>query len=156
MTWHRQENLYMSNDDLVSQVLEALNEHGMKRDLSVLGGDPLAPDNIDDFLEFVKEIKHQSPQTKVGVWTGFVIDRWFKRPEKYAKQIEALNYIDIIIDGPFMLMRKIENRRYGSSNQRVILADKVIEHYNETGEFKVYLEQSYIEEMGLDNEDYCI
>ena len=95
--------------------------------LALLGGDPLSPKNIQDTIYIVKALKEWRPDLNVICWTGFTWEQVSR--SKLLKPI--LEYLDVLIDGRFMLERKIEGRKYGSDNQRVIdvkqsLLDNVI------------------------------
>lgn len=112
-TWEKDDSLERPNKDIIEEVLIALDEYGLSKNLSLLGGDPLSPMNIFDSLEILKAVKETRPQTKVVCWTGYRYERIIHR--------EILKYIDILIDGQFVEKLKVENYKlYGSSNQRVI------------------------------------
>lgn len=119
-TWDRQDDLYIDNDELVLKIDKALKSYNFKKELSLLGGDPLVDQNINDTLYVLTKIKELNPDLKIGVWTGFKWETLISKPDKYENQIKVLNLIDYLIDGPFVLSKKIKNRRYGSWNQRVI------------------------------------
>lgn len=141
-TWDRKDDLYIDNDELVSRVIRALDLYGFDKHLSLLGGDPLIHENIEDTLYFLKEIRKQKPNLKIGVWSGFKFDFLTKHPDKYPLQIEALSLIDVLIDGQFVIKRKVKNRRYGSWNQRVILTKESLKMN------KIVLEPKYVSENG--------
>ena len=59
-TWKRQEDLYWDNQKAANTIINALNklkDRHMKPNLSLLGGDPLVDENIDDTLAIIKRIK---------------------------------------------------------------------------------------------------
>ena len=80
--------------------------------LSVLGGEPLAQDEqLDELLSRVK-IEIKKP---VWLWTGFVFE------QLNLKQLQTLKFVDVLIDGPFIIAKKDLNLKFrGSSNQRII------------------------------------
>lgn len=90
------------------------------KDFSVLGGEPLAPYNRDGVAELLKHIKTVRPQTNIWLWTGYL---W-----EDVKDLEAVKYIDILIDGRFEIglsnKMKANLKLRGSSNQRVIDVQK--------------------------------
>lgn len=93
-------------------ILDALDEY-MPKDLSVLGGEPLAPYNRDALAEFLGYIKKSRPQTEIWLWTGYL---W----EDVEKE-NAMEFIDVLIDGPFKIQEWEDNLFWkGSKNQRVI------------------------------------
>ena len=109
------EQLERSNEEIIEETLFALDEFGMPKDLSLLGGDPLAHYNLNDLLEILREIKERRPDTRVLCWTGF---RWEQLQNKIYKDV--LEYIDIIIDGRYEKELHVYGHKFGSSNQRVI------------------------------------
>ena len=94
-----------------NQLIEFLN-HPHVSGLSVLGGEPLAQDEqLDELLSRVK-IEIKKP---VWLWTGFVFE------QLNLKQLQTLKFVDVLIDGPFIISKKDLNLKFrGSSNQRII------------------------------------
>lgn len=80
---------------------------------SILGGEPLAPQNIEEVKRILQRIKRQYPQLKTYVWTGYLFENI---PDK-----TVLNNIDVLIDGPFIEEQKdITLKLRGSKNQRIL------------------------------------
>lgn len=79
--------------------------------LSVLGGEPLQQDKT--LLLFLKYVKKLLPQKDIWLYTGYVYEE--------IKDREELNYVDVLVDGPFIEEKKSVNLKYrGSENQRII------------------------------------
>lgn len=98
------------------KVLELLDKNGVYRHLSVLGGEPLCPQNISEVLQLCRYIKHYRPKTKIHIWTGYLYEELVS---KYGNNI--LRDIDILIDGKFEEDKKdISLKMRGSTNQRII------------------------------------
>ena len=86
--------------------------------LSILGGEPMHPKNIEGTLEIAKAFKKKFPKTNLWVWTGFLFD-------KDLKDKEVLKYIDVLIDGQYVDELHNPTLKWkGSSNQRVIDVQK--------------------------------
>ena len=105
------------SDKTIEKVLE-LCDRDYVRGLSVLGGEPMHPANIEGTTKLVKRFKERYPNKDVWVWTGFLFD-------KNLKNKETLKYIDVLVDGQYvdeLHNPKLEWR--GSSNQRVIDVQK--------------------------------
>lgn len=82
--------------------------------LSILGGEPLHPRNIEGTTALAKAFKERFPNKTLWVWTGFLMDR-------DLQDKEVLNYIDVLVDGQFVEELKDFSLKWcGSSNQRVI------------------------------------
>ena len=81
--------------------------------LSILGGEPLAPENINTVTNLSKLFKEQFPDKKLWIWTGYTF-------EDYVKDKEITKYADVIVDGRFVDELKDFNLKFrGSSNQRI-------------------------------------
>lgn len=99
--------------DTIEQVLNLCeNEH--VEGLSILGGEPMHPINIDGTTELAKKFKEKFPNKNLWVWTGFLFDRDLQNKE-------VLQYIDVLVDGQYIDELRDPRLKYnGSSNQRVI------------------------------------
>lgn len=93
-------------------VMEKLDEY-LPKDLSILGGEPLAPYNREGVAELLGYIKKHRPQTEVWLWTGYL---W-----EDIHELDAIKHVDVVVDGPFK-MQEWEDSLFwkGSRNQRVI------------------------------------
>lgn len=81
--------------------------------LSILGGEPLHPQNIVGTIEIAKTFKQKYPHKSVWVWTGFLYENVVDKT--------IFNYIDVLVDGQFKQELSSPMLQYrGSSNQRVI------------------------------------
>lgn len=92
--------------------------------LTLLGGEPLEYTNWQALLPFLKKVKKQYPQKDIWCYTGYRFDEDVL--DKFCRQWddmkEFLSYIDVMVDGEFILeQRDISLQFRGSSNQRIIL-----------------------------------
>lgn len=102
-------------------ILENINAFNISRNLSILGGEPLCPQNVDGVLALCKKFKQIYPEKMIYIWTGYVLED-FNDTQK-----EVLNYIDILVDGQFMAdLKNLSLKLRGSSNQRIIDVKKTI------------------------------
>lgn len=98
------------------EILRLLDDKGVERNLSILGGEPLCPQNIKGVLSLCKFIKELRPKTKIFVWTGYTLEELIR---KYS--LEKFKDIDILIDGKFEeSLKDLTLTMRGSKNQRVI------------------------------------
>jgi len=82
--------------------------------LSILGGEPMHPLNIDGTTKLAKKFKERYPDKTIWVWSGFLFDR-------DLKDKEILKYVDVLVDGQYKDELSNPKLKYcGSSNQRVI------------------------------------
>ena len=111
------------NQEIIEEVLFALDEFGMEKDLTLLGGDPLSPFNVKDLVEILEGVKQARPKTRVLCWTGY---KWEQLVNNKLLG-SALPFIDILIDGKYEKDLHIEGHKFGSSNQLVIDVQKSLE-----------------------------
>ena len=93
------------------------------RGLTLLGGDPFEPENQDGLIAFMRRVKAECPGKDVWAFTGYLLDEdLVPGGKKYTEYTdELLSYIDVLVDGPFMLEQKSLMLKFkGSANQRLI------------------------------------
>lgn len=94
------------------------NEH--VRGLSILGGEPLEVENRTFVTSLCKHVKHHIPSKDIWLWTGYSWEDF--------KILSIMQYIDVLVDGPFIQDQKDLSLYYrGSRNQRVIDVKKSLE-----------------------------
>ncbi len=121
-TWDYNSGKEFTDKDL-NYILTNINKNNIKRDLSILGGEPLCPENIEGVINLCKEFKRNYPEKIIYLWTGYTIEN-FNNTQK-----EILNYIDILVDGKFEEENKnLSIKLRGSSNQRVIDVKQYLEN----------------------------
>ena len=85
--------------------------------------EPFEEENRDDILELLKHIKKECPTKSIWVYSSFLYEEimeW-KQP--------LLDYVDVLVDGPFVNELKDANLKFrGSSNQRIIDIKKTKEN----------------------------
>lgn len=100
-------------DETINRVLE-LCDNDYIEGLSILGGEPMHPNNIEGTTKLAKAFKEKFPNKNVWAWSGFLFDRDLKNKE-------VLNYLDTLVDGQYVdELRDPTLKWKGSSNQRVI------------------------------------
>lgn len=110
--WDFEGGTLYNQDMLTFEILKLIEANGIQRNLSILGGEPLCPENKDFVKLLTKIVKNVYPHIKIFCWTGYNIEEIDK---------EYLKNIDILIDGKFEQdKRDITLKLRGSSNQRII------------------------------------
>ena len=100
-------------DDTIKHVLELCDNDYIKG-LSILGGEPMHPKNIEGTTKLAKAVKEKFPKKSLWAWSGFLFDR-------DLKDKEVLNYLDVLVDGQYVDELHDPTLKWrGSSNQRVI------------------------------------
>lgn len=93
------------------------------RGLTLLGGEPFEPANQAALLPFLRRFKEKFPTKDLWCYSGYNFEKDMLTGNLGPWEItqEMLSYIDILVDGEFVLELKNPNLRFrGSANQRVI------------------------------------
>ena len=88
---------------------------GVKRGLTITGGDPLDPKNYQDTLALCAQLKKDIPDLNIWVYTGLYYDELVE-----LDQVDIFDYINTLVNGRFDLDLKDSSLEWrGSSNQRI-------------------------------------
>ena len=80
---------------------------------SILGGEPMEPENQKTLLPFIKRIRQKYSDKDIWLYSGYVYEE--------IKGFELLQYVDVLVDGPFMEEMKDPSLAFrGSRNQRIL------------------------------------
>jgi len=81
--------------------------------LSILGGDPMEPENQTALLPFLRRVKAELPDKDVWLYTGYTFEAVSGSP--------LLAFVDVVVDGPFIEEEKDISLCFrGSRNQRIV------------------------------------
>ena len=99
-------------EETINKVLE-LSEKDEVKGLSILGGEPMHPVNIEGTTKLAKAFKEKFPEKDIWAWSGFRYED--------LKDKEVLKYIDVLVDGTYKDELHDPTLKWkGSSNQRVV------------------------------------
>lgn len=102
----------------MNEILKALKQNGVQRNLSIMGGEPLAEENLFLTAMVITEVRKHYPDIIISLWTGYTYEKLLTRGNSQLQYI--LNNIDILVDGPFILAeRDITLPMRGSRNQKI-------------------------------------
>ena len=122
------------NDKTKNQFLKLIETPFIQR-VSILGGEPLHPKNVQNVLKIVDEIRVSYPTKNIWLYTGYTWEEiWIKdniktgdkvkdMREKAIKNLrrQVVRMCDVLIDGRYVdELRDVSLHWRGSSNQRVI------------------------------------
>ena len=133
--------------EVVDDILESMNNSAV-RGLTVLGGEPMEPQNQRALLPFLREFKQRYPEKSLWIFTGNLYEELTGQTGEHPKCIdvteEILSLTDILVDGRFEEEKKQLGLRFrGSYNQRIIDMNKT----REAGEIVIWegckLDKSY-------------
>ena len=104
--------------DTILEVIEAITANGLHRNLCIMGGEPLCPEN--QFLTnlIINSVKEKLPDTKIYLWTGYCLENLDMNNNRVKSILEQ---VDCLIDGPYdKTKRDVSLFMRGSSNQRIL------------------------------------
>lgn len=95
--------------EVIANLMAELARHD---GLSILGGDPLYPRNVEPLTQLLKQAKALYPEKDVWLWTGYLYED--------VKHLEIMRYVDVLIDGKYEKNNPTTQPWRGSDNQRLI------------------------------------
>ena len=104
-------------------------ENPVVRGLTILGGEPMEPENQPEVLELLRDFKARFPEKTVWLYTGNLYEELVCEVGTHEKALgitkELLSFVDILVDGRYEEEKKSLGLRFrGSSNQRIIDMNK--------------------------------
>ena len=91
--------------------------------ITLLGGEPFEPQNQPALLELLRQIKAKMPEKSIWAFSGYLFEKDILAGRLGPKEVteEFISYLDVLVDGPFVLEKRDLMLRFrGSSNQRLI------------------------------------
>ncbi len=105
----------------VSEIID-LMAPSFIRGITLLGGEPMEPDNQAELLPLILTVKEAYPQKDIWCYTGYTLEQLQREEHPHTPFTDQLlAMIDVLVDGRFELDKKnIRLRFRGSENQRLI------------------------------------
>ena len=111
------------DDNTIERVLELCDNENIEG-LSILGGEPMHPTNIEGTTKLAKAFKEKYPNKSVWGWSGYSFDT-------DLKDKEVVKYLDVLVDGRYQDdLRNPTLKWRGSENQRVINVQESLKDSN--------------------------
>lgn len=110
-------------DAILEQIITDLNDTRIVRQgLSISGGDPLHPRNLDAVAKIVEAVRDHCPGKDIWCWTGYRVESLSAEQQGVAK------WLDVLVDGPYIAAQKSPQLAWqGSDNQRIISLARMVE-----------------------------
>ena len=109
---------YELPSDIKGQIVKAISNNGIQRNFSILGGEPLCPENRKMVLEILTAVHAAYPNIKIFLWTGYRIEDLLTSTDDVVSSI--LEKINVLIDGKYEKEKKdLTLALRGSSNQNI-------------------------------------
>lgn len=128
--------------EVEDKFIELANKPYIKR-ISILGGEPLADENLDGVLNLVNKIRLLLPEKTIWLYTGYTVNIFEQyncdhtiiemipkddNNELDWKREEIISKCNIIVDGRYIdSQRNVAKKWAGSNNQRVIDIQKSLQ-----------------------------
>lgn len=128
-TWDFNEGTEIDEDVLIENIIQAITQNGIQRNLSILGGEPLCEENVQFTAKLINEITKVYPSIIIFLWTGYKFEYLWELAlhNKYIDYV--ISTIDILIDGEFEINNRDVSLPFrGSKNQRVIDMKKTLKN----------------------------
>lgn len=111
---------------IIDKIIASLKKDGIRRGLSILGGEPLANLNAPGVMYLCQRVKESLPDCSIWIWTGYDFEERFKmnaKSELHRKIFyDIMKYVDVVVDGPYIEAEKNGYHIWrGSANQRIIV-----------------------------------
>ena len=116
-TWDFQ-NGKLYTEQVKKEIIDAIGANDIIRNFSVLGGEPMASQNLAMTEEVVTIVRKTYPEITIFLWTGYTLSQLKSVNNDQVNNI--LDQIDVLIDGEFIEKQKDLNLKLrGSSNQTI-------------------------------------
>jgi anaerobic ribonucleoside-triphosphate reductase activating protein len=107
-------------NDVKGDIIKAISDNGIIRNFSILGGEPLCPENRKSIKDVLSAVRMAYPQIKIFLWTGYDLSELLQEDDEDLKYI--LSNINYLIDGRFIQEEKDYSLWLrGSRNQNVYM-----------------------------------
>ena len=113
--------------DTEDKLIELASRPYIKR-LSILGGEPLADENLDGVLHLVDRFRLSLPNKSIWLYSGYEFTDFFFTPIWKASEIDSntkrkqiISQCTVMVDGKYIDSQRNPSKKWaGSDNQRVI------------------------------------
>jgi anaerobic ribonucleoside-triphosphate reductase activating protein len=105
--WNRKTGKPFTNE-VRDKLLDMCADHD---GLSLSGGDPLLPANLEAITDLCRRFKQRYPEKDIWMWTGYLYED--------VKDLPLLRDVDVLIDGPYRKDLPNILPWRGSDNQRL-------------------------------------
>ena len=108
--------------EIQNQILSLLDKPYIKG-LTLLGGEPMEPQNQVEIIKLLRQVKQKFPQKDIWCYSGYTLEelRDTNNRSRTSFTDEILSLVDVLVDGKFEEEKKNFKLKFrGSSNQRLI------------------------------------
>ena len=116
-------------EEVEEEIISALTPYYIAG-LTLLGGDPMEPENQRALLPFVRKVRARLPEKNIWCFTGYTYSDGTLEEEavRLSETKELISLFDVLVDGRFVEeLKDIRLKFRGSANQRVIDVQKSLQ-----------------------------
>lgn len=111
---------YEFTSEVRDKIIAKLNENGVLRNLCIIGGEPLCPQNAHMTELLCGFARVEYPDIKIYVWTGYTLEELCEREQNEKSVHNILECLDVLIANPFDISKRdVTLELRGSSNQEI-------------------------------------
>ncbi|MBR3875605.1 MAG: anaerobic ribonucleoside-triphosphate reductase activating protein [Clostridia bacterium] len=112
-------------DNTAAEEIFSAVDNPSVRGLTILGGEPMEPENQRELLLLLREFKVRFPEKTVWLYTGNLYEEQIGEIAGHRTHTEhtaeLLSLVDVLVDGAYVEEEKSLGLRFrGSKNQRII------------------------------------
>ncbi len=109
-------------DSAAMEIILSAADNSSVRGLTILGGEPMEPENQGDVLSILRIFHEQYPEKTVWLYTGNTYEELTGEHRCHTEHTsEILSLVDVLVDGRYIEEEKSLGLRFrGSKNQRII------------------------------------
>ncbi len=116
-------------EEVEEEIISALTPYYIAG-LTLLGGDPMEPENQRALLPFVRKVRARLPEKNIWCFTGYTYSDGTLEEDavRLSETKELISLFDVLVDGRFVEeLKDIRLKFRGSANQRVIDVQKSLQ-----------------------------
>lgn len=123
---------HVYTDEVENELVESIKESYIDG-ISILGGEPMEPENQPYIKKLVERVRKEVPESKTWVYSGYTWEELTDENNKSchtADTMDILRNIDVLVDGEFHEDEKDISLLFrGSANQRLIDVQATLEQH---------------------------
>ena len=123
---------HLYTDEVENELVESIKESYIDG-ISILGGEPMEPENQPYIRKLVQRVRKEVPESKTWVYSGYTWEELTDENNKSchtADTMDILRNIDVLVDGEFHEDEKDITLLFrGSGNQRLIDVQATLEQH---------------------------
>lgn len=122
-TWDFEGGYEVEEQEVLDEIMEGMVANGIHRNLSLLGGEPMAPQNLALIWHVIRYVRDNLDYIpKIYIWSGYTLAELIERAKTEPEIKNILMYTYCLIDGRYIQEeRDLTLRMRGSRNQNIIL-----------------------------------